>query len=168
MTISKNKATEVATQLLSKKKQVVNDSLEKFSEYVYECWHKSLPVQVRDCFRDYPEHFNSGSTMYLNGNGFNHFGFNTPKGKYAIYKGTACYVQLLPKEAEKAKQLQNDWIDKNKEYSNNVIKIEAALFSLRSFKAIEKHFPEAMKYLPNVVKNEVAINFDELRQIIKP
>lgn len=167
MRITKQIAADVAKKLLSKKNDELSEMQKQLSAKALEFYLETVPSDVLNLYKKEPSYMQSASSITLRGYGFSteniYFGKNAPsKSQYSAYAD-------LSQEANKTlRSLKDKVSDFKKEYDKTRIELEAALFSLRTYKNVEIHLPEATPFLPK--KNDctsLAINFDDLRNKIK-
>jgi len=163
MNITKAIATEVAGKLLSK--QVLEiQTLRKELEYKFdEIYLKTIPKEVVELFKKYPNYFYTRRNFQLSGNGFNWKSVSTSKDLPSI-NGS-----FIPNATDAVILLDaiNIIDTKKSEYHKLTSEIENALFSLRTYKRVQENFPEAFVFLPNSISNKLVVNISDLRNKIK-
>lgn len=163
--INQKVANEVAKALSKKKYELYEKAQKEFEVFVTEAYIKQTPTSVIECHKKYPDWVMDTRTVVFSGHGHKWTSVNTTKdvvrnsSHYATLELNAKLGGELTKLVNKANSLQA-------EYKTLVRELEAALNGLRTYANIEKNIPEAKKYLPPVVKHELAINFPALRKQI--
>jgi len=163
MNITKTIATEVAEKLLSKQALEIKNLRSKLESTFDEIYLKTIPKEVVELFKKYPNYFRTRSGFQLSGNGFDWKSVTSSKELPCI-NGS---FQPNEKDAVILQKSINE-IDKKKlEYKKLHSEIETALFGLRTYKRVEENFPEAFIFLPNSISNKLIVNISDLRNKIK-
>ena len=162
MNITKAIATEVAEKLIQKKGLELIELKESLKLKFEDIVLKSIPKEVIDFYKKYPNYVETRQTFLLSGNGFDYKYLYT-KNSIPSFKSS-----FIPNERDAIilHGLWNDISNKEKEYKKLLSEIEIALFSLRTYKRVKENFPEAFVFLPNSVSNKLVVNISDLRNKI--
>jgi len=157
--ITKTKAAEVARKLTCKKAEQLQKISAELGEEFTKMYVSALHPELLKTFRKFPSYFNCRADFQVSGNGLAHEWVNIASALPCSGKGFA------PDEAQ-AKVIR-EFLDNitaiGKELRELRRDIEATLWSLRSYKKIREHLPEAAPFLDDAPM-ALAINFSHLRQ----
>jgi len=163
MNITKTIAAEVAEKLLSKQALEIKNLRNKLESTFDEIYLKTIPKEVVELFKKYPNYFKTRNNFHLSGNGFDW-------KSITAYKSLP-YINYAFQPNEKDSIILHNSINKidkkKSEYKKLHSEIEIALFGLRTYKRVEENFPEAFLLLPNKITTSLAVNISDLRNKIK-
>ena len=160
--ITKELASKLTNELLTKKKEAVKKAKQELSDLVRKEHMKSVPKELRELFDKYPNSFKSTSLVALIGSGFNfqnvHFD-DAPSthGKYS-YNMEVKNASIKPK--------YDKWEKMTKDLRHSEEVIYNTILSLRTYAKIAEAFPEIADKL-EVKKVESLVNIVEVRKLIK-
>ena len=180
-TISKVIAESIARQLVAKFDIEYNNLSEEIVNYLKPLVLKTIPTEVAELYKKYPQNFKTIRTVILNSNGFHNDSvsfkepipippnFNyceyvydkdllLPNGKPALSKDNYTHLWKL---WEKRKSIAEKKETTRKEICNT-------LLTLKSYKRIQEHFPEIASYLPTSTQTmALTLNLDKIRETTK-
>ena len=162
--ISKEKAKEVSELMTKEISDTVKLAKKELNDAMLIVMQKRTPKQVQECFEKYPEYFDTVSTVYVQDNGFTGQNINTSErfiSKSGKYSTT---IQITEAEAKMILPLLNKYEDKEKEYKDIQRSIENTLYSLKTYAAIGKNFPEAVPHLPSPTSTSLTIPIEDIRK----
>lgn len=166
--VTKTVAREMAEKLAKPHYDRMKELSKRRSDGVRAVYTAGIPKAIIDASRHFPEWINSFSSVYVHGAGLNKsfqvdpmvIGRTTSQGS-ASFKADndqSDAIQKITLEYENAKR----------DYDDILLEIENALINLRTFKNIEKEFPEAVPHLPTSNTNtSLMVNIDGLRAKLK-
>jgi hypothetical protein len=161
--ITKQIAEAVAKALLEQKSNELKELNILLTQQVRSFYIKSIPQGVLDLYAGSPKWFKEVSSIRLTGVGISdmyHYysiGDSLPNPANIIFN-------LNDKQAEIVASLDSQISDKKKKINELKANIEVALYNLRTYKNVEKEFPEAFKLLPEIAYNtSLAINIKDIR-----
>lgn len=149
MRISQTLATQIAKELTANRLQEIEKLGNEISALVRAEYKKTIPQTVLRLFAKEPSYFRKTTSLRLYGNGFS--------GKPVSFKealpdsDSDKWETILNVDTELGKKLAAlvNKREKMVEERETLRKeIESALLTLRSFKAIQDNFPEAIPFLP--------------------
>lgn len=148
MVISKSLADLIADKLVVNKEKQVKEFEKEFRDYVYDTYISQTPKEVLELFKKQADWFYTQQGVMLDGYGFN-WNYvsvrtpvivNTPSGRAKL--------KFNKEVAAKCESLQNKWKKAEGELKQFTKDIYHVLLQLRTYKQIEKTFPEAAPFLP--------------------
>lgn len=145
MRITKQMASDVAKQLCAEKQNQIDGLKKQQADYVTALYLSWLPQDIKDAFAKHQSFFRKTSSFYLSGHGLSHDYFNLsgqqPDGTLINQKFSAEQAKVIVDYGNKISDLQKNVRELQRG-------IEVALFSLTTYKNVERGFPEAFKLLP--------------------
>ena len=165
MRITKQIASEVAKELVAKKRKENGKVWIELCESIYESIKKKIPKELIDFSNKYPSYTRMSQIVKLVGNGFNHESINL-NNAFPCRDWSLTYVPTN-EEGEKWIKLFNKYHEQRESISSLHRDIENALYNLKTYKAVEENFPEAYKFLPEKITTSLSINLSDIRQKIK-
>lgn len=164
--ITKQIAEDVSKAMTAEKRKAATELEIAFKDEVRKTALSRLPKKVIELFEsEFKPYMKRTGYAKLCGNGFN---YNTV---YFSDIPTNDNNSLVLTEEEGEKLSKMEWSYKNSK--DEVKKLEekifnALYFTLKSYKNVEAHFPEAYEHLPKLsTSTALTINLDKLRQEIK-
>lgn len=166
--ISKQIAEDVSKAMTTAKREVLEGLKTKFKAHVREIACSRIGKKVMDLFEkdgDVSPYMSEYGTVQL----FN-WGFS---GKRVYiggipYNGSSNSIELTREEGGMLWDLETKIEEAEKEVNQLQKEIYVALYeTLKTYKNVEKHFPEAFPFLPSQQTSALCINLDLLRQKIK-
>lgn len=162
--ITKEIATQVATQLTTKKREVLAELNKKFRAELKRMYVEDTPSEIKELAEKHPEYFDFRNRIGFNGtNGFGYESYGI-EGRVISTVGGAYYTKILPEHAKYLKKLDNEIQDKKKEILSLIKELEILLYSLRTYPKVAEQFPEAVPFLPFKTTSALAINIEDLRK----
>lgn len=156
-------AKSIANSMVRKKKEEIQILKKEIGQIVKDEYLKSVPNSVLISFEEHKNYMKSNSYIYLQGAGFTN-------DQVQLFEDVpsqvnSIYFVVPEKISKKVQLLINKQKTKQEEVERLFKSIKNALISLRTFKAIRLHFPEASEHLPGQDKPMLpAINLDVIRQ----
>ncbi len=160
--ITKDLATKLSIELLSKKKEALDKAKNDLSESVRKEHMKSVPKEMKELFEKYPQAFKTVGVVALIGEGFNFQSVGIDNAP--IVNGEWSYNLNVTDKRLKPKW--DKWERLNNEYKDSKQIIYNTLLSLRTYAKIAEAFPEIANKLV-VNKVETLVNITEVRKLIK-
>jgi hypothetical protein len=164
MQISKATAEKIALKLTEKKSELVAKLKLEYRQYITDCYNKQIPAEIKEAFEKYPQYFRINSSITFSGHGFQ-WESVTPTER-TVSNESYNAVLNIEKYADKAKKLQNKFLDASKELDELKHEIQTALYGLKTFAQIEKNLPEAIPYLPKSTSLSLMVDLNSLRSKI--
>jgi len=159
--ITKDLAERTALKLTEKKLLAINMVKEELSKLLFDYQYESLPEQIKDCFKAHPDYFNKSSSFRPLGEGLN-FSYHNIISELPYSKNAN--VVLNKEQANRVSKLIAKKETMSQKYRQLNIEIESTLFALRTYKNVEREFPEAFVLLPELSTNtSVMINVSSIR-----
>jgi len=161
--ITKLIAENVAAKLTEKQDSEIKELKSELSNKFTDIYLKTIPKEVLDFHKKYPEFIETRSNMQISGNGFQYQSLSLNKSfpaKNHIF---------LPneKDAKTLLSLVNEISDKKSEHSKLKQEIEVLLFGLRTYTKVNSEFPEATPFLPKTITSALMVNISDLREKLK-
>lgn len=162
--ITKEVASQVATDLTAKKREALVELNKKFRLELKKMFVEDTPNEIKELSIKYPEWFSFVDRIGFYGT--NGFGYENYKieGSVVSKGGSFYYTNLSPENAKTLKKIDNEIQDKKKELADLVKELEILLYSLRTYSKVAEQFPEAVPFLPYKVATALAINIEDLRK----
>ena len=153
--ITKLLASEIASKILSEKKQKLSDLKKEHYNLIVDYCNSMNPKVVMEFSKKYHDYLNKGSvSIILCGKHIGYYSFVHNKMAYNIDDQDLSDKHL--KLTYKISRLDDSIKQAEKQLSDTI-------FKLTTYKKIREHFPEASKYLPEDSKENIpAINIPEL------
>lgn len=144
--ITNEMAEQIAKAMTSEKLEAIKKLESEISEKTREEVLKTIPKEVKDFFKKFPEWTQRDGSVRLNGNGCDHERVRVEtvpsKNNGTVYHNPSNeFASEILKLINKRDKLKNDLSTLKKS-------IENALKQLRTFKKIREAFPEAAEFLP--------------------
>ena len=158
--ITKELASSIAEQLLKPKKEAITALKKERKDIVSDLYFNELPVEIRKAFEKYPAYFSRQSSVRIHGPGFGYECYELSKSlpqidhSLSVDEKTGNVIKKLSNKIEKLQQ----------EYRVMESEIENALLALRTYKNVEKEFPEAASYLPEKHTTALIVNISSIRE----
>lgn len=164
--ITKDIAKRVSEAMVSEKRKEAKELDIKFKSEVRKIALEKIPIKVIIMFEgEHKDYIETSSHVILDGHGFSRRWVSIER---IPSKGNNT-VELTKEQGEKLWKAEN----KKKEAEQKVDELEleiynALYYSLKTYKNVEKHFPEAYNYLPQLsTSTALSVNLDWLRQKVK-
>lgn len=159
--ITKDVAEVVTKELLKDKRNEVNELKKQLHKTCRDYYLEQLPKDVINLFSKFRDYFRTTTSIRINGPGL-------PVGYKYYQLGESLpqsfdNISVNEKQAEVIIRLESKIADKEKALSKLTADIESALYNLRTYKNVEKEFPEAFKLLPEKPITTLAVNISDLR-----
>ena len=164
--ITKQDANNIAKKLAEKKKQVADNLLLEYSQFVTDAYLKTVPKEVLAVYEKHGSYIKRTSAISFSGHGFRWEHVSVPNKQLVPASDGNANLDLNATLATQISKLKNKYDKAAKEYKDLVAEIENALISLVTYARIEKELPEAAAYLPNKQTMALAINFSDIRKKI--
>lgn len=161
--ITKQIAENIAIQLCSKKKILLEESNNKLSFFITDIAKRKVPKEVAIAFNKNAKYINTKSCPYIKGQGIS--GYPHVKLIEAVPMDSDT-IELSTKEAEKYIQLKGIYNDNKKNYENLLNEVQNALLNCKTYNKVKELLPEAVAYLPPAY-DPPALNFADIRKKIK-
>lgn len=162
--ITKEIATTVATQLTTKKREVVKELGKKFRSELKRMYVEATPAEIKELAVKFPQYFERRNRISFGGtNGFGYESYSI-EGNVIVAPSDAYFTNISSENAKILKKLDNEIQDKNKELKDLVKELEILLYSLRTYSKVAEQFPEAVPFLPFKTTSALAINIEDLRK----
>jgi mRNA-degrading endonuclease HigB of HigAB toxin-antitoxin module len=166
MRITIEKADNAAKKMTEKYREAASELESKVSVIVSAEYDAQLPSEVKDCFKNYPDYFDTTNHVYIVGKGMlkEHVVLTKPmpskndgRWNVTISVNDSIADQVVPM-IDKAKALMTKASEKKDE-------IKSVLLSLGTAKNVLEQFPEAIDYIENAPKvRNLPVNLKELRK----
>jgi hypothetical protein len=166
MRITKQLAEQIAAKLLTEKQANVTKLRKEYEDYITLAYLSQTPKEVLAVYAKHPEWFYTRGSVTLNGSGFRYESVST-NCQVICNGGSSANLMMNDKISHKAKMLQNKWESAKDKVRELKMKLEVALFNLRTYAAVQKSFPEAAPFLPKDATMSLMINYDALRKELK-
>jgi hypothetical protein len=169
MKISNQRADEIARAILANNKKEVDELYKKITDKLTIEYKKQLPEAILECFNDptLSDFINSSKYLHISNSCFGRNYYVDLDRELPAFLHQYCIMELPTELESEILKLKYEFEDAKKEYDKLFREVYALLCSLRTSNAIVKNFPQAIPYLPNTQKNEVAINIEHIVQKIK-
>lgn len=162
--ITKEIATQVATQLTTKKREALKELDAKFRSELKRMYVEDTPAEIKELAEKFPQYFEQRTRIGFGGtNGFGYEVYSIDGNVIAPVSG-AYYTKISPENSKILKKLDNEIQDKKKELKNLVKELEILLYSLRTYSKVAEQFPEAVPFLPFRTTSALAINIQDIRK----
>jgi hypothetical protein len=162
--ITKEIATQVATQLTAKKREALKELDVKFRSELKRMYVEDTPIDIIQLEVKFPQYFEKRNRIGFNGtNGFGYEVYSIEGTVIATTNG-AYYTKISPENSKILKTLDNEIQDKKKELKDLVTELEILLYSLRTYAKVTEQFPEAVPFLPYRTTSALAINIEDIRK----
>ena len=165
--ITKQIAEDVSKAMTADKRNAAKELKDKFREAVRNAALSRIPNQVVELFnnseiRPYMDQKNS---VKLIGNGFNYKWVSISEVPHK--SGDSC-LELFIEEGKTLWEMERAYNLAEDEVKELDLEIYTALYAtLKTYKNVEKHFPEAFEHLPKLsASTAISVNLDTLRQKI--
>jgi predicted nucleotidyltransferase len=160
MRITKEIAENAAKKLVAKKREQNAAKYKHFKGIAADLYKSTLPKEILEIFKKYPLYLSPSTSVNLYDNG-NYIAYVDVNESLPQRDGR-CSLQMDSNNlklyrAIKAEKRSIDELEKT---------ISNALYELRTLKNVEKHFPEAVQYIPAAQNTALAINLEPLRALI--
>ncbi len=167
--ITKQIAENTAKAMTAEKAKEAEALKLEFREIVRAVALKRVPEAVQALYREneFKPYLITREYFALNGHGFSYRGAYTDQE--IPWSGKSNALELSREEGKILWELEKNY----KKAEDRVLElrdeIEVALYdTLRTYKKVQEHFPEAFEYLPKLSSSTaLSINLDTLRQKIK-
>lgn len=164
--ITKSIAEHVATQMVKEKRQKAEDLEFRFNEKIRDLYMSRLPEIVTKAIQTHKEWICFSHRININGNGFSYLQIRVDAP--VPIKPCNSNAQFTPAGEDESRELQLEYNASLKAITEVVDlkeKIEVALYSLKTYKNVERDFPEAAKFLPQGGSTTLpAVNLNSIRQ----
>ena len=161
--ITKEKAKQVATELLEKKLLEVTESENKIKFFITDIAKKSVPTLAYELLEKHKEYVKTVSYKYLKGEGIQRWEQVNLLEKIPNNESP---LELTKVQADKYIQLQRKHKDLKIKYDSLLIDVETALLKCGTYKKVQELFPEAAPYLPTFYPTP-SLNILDIRKRIK-
>lgn len=164
--ITKQIANDVTRSLMREKNETLKSMKNEFSEMVRNQYLKGIPKEIQEFFEKHRGFAKNSCTVYLTAHGFN-------RKNVSIKEAPGCMshpsISLDAKTGDKLFKFDSKIETMNKENDELFTSIENALLNLKTFKAVEKEFPEAVPFLPKYVgvSTALVVNLSSIREKLK-
>lgn len=160
MRITKEIAENAARKLLAKKREQNAAKEKQFNAALSEQYRSTVPIDVLIVFETYPSYISTSRYLHLYDNG-NYIAQIVVSDDLPKKDGNL-NLQLISADVKRFRNIKAEEkrIDELQETISN------ALYDLRTMKNVEKHFPEAVQYIPSAQTTALAINLEPLRALI--
>lgn len=148
MQISQSLACLIANKLVENKQKEYDKLDKEYSEYVYDLYLSQTPDEVKAMFKKHADWFMTTNTVRLHGHGFNYEYCDVKKPVIKNSPNDHAVLKLTEKIVAKINAYKKDLSKIKTERNNLKDDIKTALLQLRTYKQIEKTFPEAAPWLP--------------------
>jgi len=161
--ITRQIAENISAELTKKKALEITQLKQNLIDKFTDIYIKSLPKEVIDLHKKYPEYVNARFRLQLSGNGFQYQYIDLLESlpsKNSIF---------LPseKDAKTLHFLINEVDEKEAEYKNLQIEISSLLLGLKTYNRVNSEFPEATPFLPKSMSTALMVNISDLREKLK-
>lgn len=148
MQISQSLACLIANKLVENKQKQVDAAQKELSTFVYDTYVSQTPDEVKELFKKHSEWFMTSKEVRVHGHGFNYDYFSVEKPVIMNCQNNTATIKLTEKISSKIQALQKQAVKLKDERNDLKSDIKTALLQLRTYKQIEKTFPEAAPWLP--------------------
>lgn len=166
--ITKQIAEDVSRAMTAEKRKAANELKEKFQQVVSEMAFERVPESVQTLFGtpDTRRYIVQRDSCQLTGGGFDYKWVNFPT-PIPFQDNNNC-LTLNEAQGRLLWRLEDSYKKAKLEVDNLKDEIYITLlYTLKTFKKVQDHFPEAFEHLPKVgTPTSLAINLDALRQKI--
>ena len=158
--ITKEIASEIAVKMTEKRVKEIASLRKVLQTTIYKYALSKIPKAVLLCSKKHPDYFDKNTYVQFCGNGFNYESFSFAPAL------PINNTRLIPDDKTAKDVLnQNKVIHaKDNELRSLRKEIEVSLYNLRTYKNVEKEFPEAFKLLPKNVCTSLVINIESIRE----
>lgn len=167
--ITKQIAEEVAKAMTAEKAKNVTDLKDRFKQSVEEIALLRVPETVTKLFKDSSlrAYISQSDYVYLHSHGFNFRGVRL-KNPVPVNKGQNS-LELTALEGKFLWNLEKEYKKAEEGLEELTQEIYFTLLhTLKTYKKVQDHFPEAFEHLPKVgTPTSLAINLDALRHKIQ-
>lgn len=162
MRITKQLANDIAKKLTSKNLQEITDAKTKLKSKSKEFAIKKIPTEVMEMFAKYPKVFEATRSIRFT-NVDLHFKWWSIEGDIPDFFEN--YTPISDADAKTLKKLNDNIRQLENENKDLFRQIEIALIGLKTFKNVERDFPEAAKHLPTpATSTALTVNLDSIRK----
>lgn len=166
MRMSQELARQISYRMTEKKTKEVEKLYLDLRKYVTDEYNAITPKAVKMMFKKHPEWLYTTNTVKLEGCGFR-YEYVTTITKVIANKQSDAFMPVNKEVYGEALKLLNKHAEAKKAVESLQAEIRTALNGLKTFTQIQKHLPEAVKYLPKSTSMKLMVNFDTLREKIK-
>lgn len=166
MRISIEKARGAAIKMTEKHRQAAKEMEDKVSVIISEEYQKQLPSEIKECYKNFPDYFETTGSIYIVGKGMikeqvdlthRMVCKNDHSWNITIQVNDLVANAVVPM-INKAKALHTKASEKKDE-------IQSVLLALGNTKNVLEQFPEAIDYIENAPKaRNLPVNLNELRK----
>lgn len=165
--ITKQIAEDVSKAMTAEKRKAANELKDRFRDAVRNAALSRVPKQVVELFNnsEVRPYMNYNNSVQLSGNGFNYKWVTISE---IPYKGNSCGLDITSEEGKTLWEMDHAYKQAEDEAKELEREIFTALYAtLKTYKNVEKHFPEAFEHLPKLSsRTALSINVDALRKKI--
>lgn len=148
MQISQSLACLIANKLVENKQKEYDKLKKEYQDYVYDLYISQTPDEIKAIFKKHADWFMTTNIVRLHGHGFNYEYCEVQKPVIKNSPNENAVLKLSEKIVVKINSFLKA-IQKAKDERNDLKSdIKTALLQLRTYKQIEKTFPEAAPWLP--------------------
>lgn len=164
MTISKQKAEEVAKKMTQPKQDELIKLSKEMNLFIKEIYLKKIPKEVMEMFAKERCYFSTISQPYSSIEGLGSYYPNLGEHLPTIGK---CFV-VTGEDAEKYVKMHNDVDSRQKALNRLKEDISMAIFQFRTYKNLLANFPEAAKHMDasNGNINLPVVKLDKIREAL--
>ncbi len=168
MKITKTKSVEISFFLTKSKKDQLSELELNLSKKVKEIYDNSIPKEVIELQKKYPDYFEYTNNCSLYGNGFSGQRVSLGKEKSIYKQNNNSALNLNPAEGEILIKLYNEFNDAKKELTNIRIELEKIILMLGTKLKVLKEFPEAESCFKDSNSNctDVSVCVSDIRKKI--
>lgn len=161
--ITKTIAKAVATKLVEKQSQKVQDLKIELGNYFTNEYQNTLPRVVLEGFKNHPNFFNTCKSFSMTGHGFN-WETITANKSLPCTSSSKTFDETVLRELRKKYDAVKD---AKKLVETLIFEIETALLNLKTYSKINANFPEATPFLPIKTDTALMVNVDNIRNKLK-
>lgn len=161
--ITKQIAENVSVKLTEKQALEIKELNTELANKFTEIYLKTIPKEVLDIHKKYPEFIETRSSLQCQGNGFNwqslYLNANFPAKNHCFSPNENDAKLLL--------SLINEINDKKSELLKLKQEVYALVFNFRTYAKVSSEFPEAIPFLPTITSTALMVNISDLRKKLK-
>lgn len=167
--ITKQLAEFVTNKMTEAKKDLISQKQSQLDGFIIAEYYKTLPDKIVKIFRDKELKKFIDTKKSLQFGGTFGLGYNTMYfSEYFPYDGTQRAFCPTKEASEKIILLQREIDQLGEQYNELWDGIFYALLALKTYKNVEREFPEALEHLPEVEKSSaIMLNIGALREKLK-
>lgn len=161
--ITKLIAENVAVKLTEKQALEIKELKTELSNKFTEIYLKTVPKEILDLHKKYPDFIETRSSFQMSGNGFQYQSLSLNSSfpaKNHCFSPNEVDAKMLLK-------LLNEIDKKKSELSKLKTEVEALVFGLRTYAKVNSEFPEATPFLPKTITSALMVNISDLRKKLK-